>query len=645
MLNLLVNETFWLGLIIVVLLIAVVYLCIKFETARWITGTIATCILFASAVYSCCQLNIYYSAEGGIYGYINSLIRNNQVVEQKGLEFKLTNISLTPTVNENEYSAMFYIDDVLVVEDGVEYGIFINGMPCANNKFADDHLGANFTYNFYGEEDELLMSDKLTIRIALFKNSTYIYLRTSGGSDAVNYWHKYFEKNDVMVNIKPFTYKPNSQFQIVEGSDDNAVYARYYNADNEICYIQNCYKGETLSFPLYNENDRLKFSGWSIDGKQEIDNFVIKEDTNFYACYNTVLSNDDYLKYALQTMKDGVLILDCASVNTVTEGFYKNNTDIKEVKILLASNNNSINIENNAFYGCSNLSKINSFDYIRNIGECAFYGTGFESLALSSSNTLSQGAFDSCNNLKSVQFEVFENTTENLIFGITELPDLTFANCSNLTYVSFPVTLETIGNSVFSYCKSLSSLNILPGIKTIGRNLVYGCNSNIEIKVPYDSKEDLPSGFDANFNVLDYSNQKYANVKYMGSDTNGLNYGGLQTGYWNIGGSTPYNPSLCVGYMSFHEKPYFFKDNYVNSYSYTKYVGGFVGVQNYEVEVELKIIDNYTLQVVNISDTDFDFETMTFKYSYDENGKYLTNIETGEILTHSLFDTNFVIVV
>lgn len=644
MLNLLFNETFWIGIIIVVILVAVVYLCIKFETARWITGTILTCALLGSAIYSCYQLNVYYSAEGGIYGYINGLIKNNQVVEQKGLEFKLNNISLTPTVNENEYSAMFYIDDVLVVEDGVEYGIFINGLPCANNKFADDHLGANFIYNFYGEEDELLMSDKLTIRIALFEKSTYVYLRTNGGSDAVSYWHKYFEKNDVMVNIKAFNYTPSSQLQIVEGSNDNAVYARYYNANNEVCYMQNCYKGETLSFPLYNESDKLKFSGWSVDGEQEIDSYVIKEDTDFYACYNTVLSNDDYLEYALQTMKDGVLVLDCASVKTVKEGFYKNNTDIKEVKILLSSNNNSINIEKNAFYGCSNLSKIDKFDYIRNIGECAFYGTGFESIRLSSSNTLSQGAFDSCKNLKSVSFDVFKNTTENLVFGIKEIPHLTFANCSNLTYVSFPETLERIGNSVFSNCVSLKTLNILPSIKTIGRNLVYGCKSITEIKVPYDSYEELPSGFDAYFNILDYTSERYAPIKYMGSDTNGLNYGGLKSGYWNVGGTTPYNPSLCIGYASFHEAPFAFKENYENSYTYVEYVGGFVGFRNNEVEVDLKIIDNYTLQVVNISDYDFSFDTMTFTYSYDENGRYLTNVETGQVLTHTPFDTDFIII-
>ena len=541
---------------------------------------------------------------------------------------------------------MFYIDDILQIDNSISYGVFVNGIPCSNVKYSTDYVSADFIYNFYGEEDEVLLHDNMAIRIGLYNNSTYIYIRTNGGSNAVNYWNKYFEKNNIEVEIRNIGYKTGSELSFVDGSVDqnNLAYARYYNADEEMCYLQTCYKGETVSFPFYNELDKAKFSGWSTDKKQEITEYVIKEDTAFYACYNVVLSNDEYLDYALKTMKNGVLILDAESVTHIPDGYFRNNLDIIELKILPESGTTAIDIEKNAFYGCKNLKKVNSFTWVGNIGECAFYDTGLTEISLFWDNTLEDGAFDSCVNLKTVEINYYEDDILHNIYGLEVLPERAFANCSKLEKVILPESLKTVKMSAFTYCTSLKKIFIPSSVTKINSNVFYGCSTSLEIQVPYDKMSELPSGFDDNFNTLNYSDSSKATIKLMGKDKNGLNYVGLARGYWNVGGTISYNPAICVCFSAVNKKPFTFKSNQPNTYTYTKQVGGFVGTSNREETIEINIIDNNTVEIVNISNVYGDFETKTFTYTYDSNGKYLTDVDSGKVLTWQAFESNLEIV-
>ena len=63
--------------------------------------------------------------------------------------------------------------------------------------------------------------------------------------------------------------------------------------------------------------------------------------------------------------------------------------------------------------------------------------------------------------------------------SITEIEDLAFLNCINLTNIKLPETLTTIGFNAFQYCVSLTSITIPSSVTTLKPNIFYG-DSNIK---------------------------------------------------------------------------------------------------------------------------------------------------------------------
>jgi hypothetical protein len=60
------------------------------------------------------------------------------------------------------------------------------------------------------------------------------------------------------------------------------------------------------------------------------------------------------------------------------------------------------------------------------------------------------------------------------ISGLTTIKDSAFYDCSNLTSVTIPDSVKTIGDKAFYEC-GLTSVTIPDSVKTIGGNAFYGC--------------------------------------------------------------------------------------------------------------------------------------------------------------------------
>jgi len=190
----------------IVAFIGIIYLCSISSAARIVFGTILVFCIAASAVFSGIKLNQYYSAEGGIYGKIENFFGVNEVENIDEFEYKLNNINLKPTINENEYSAEFFIYENKELTDETNFILLFNNTPCSNVKVGGNYITAEFIYNFYDENENLILNDTMNVRIATYKNYTYIHLTTDGGSDAVKLWNYYFEKNDAILKLKPIEY-------------------------------------------------------------------------------------------------------------------------------------------------------------------------------------------------------------------------------------------------------------------------------------------------------------------------------------------------------------------------------------------------------------------------------------------------------
>jgi hypothetical protein len=88
--------------------------------------------------------------------------------------------------------------------------------------------------------------------------------------------------------------------------------------------------------------------------------------------------------------------------------------------------------------------------------------------------TIGRSAFWNCSGL----------TTINLPAGVTSLGDDAFRYCSGLTTINLPAGLTTIGRSAFLGCSGLTTITLPAGLTSIGGAAFYGCSSLTTIALP-----------------------------------------------------------------------------------------------------------------------------------------------------------------
>jgi hypothetical protein len=143
-----------------------------------------------------------------------------------------------------------------------------------------------------------------------------------------------------------------------------------------------------------------------------------------------------------------------------------------------------------AFYYCWGLTSITLPASVKDIGSLAFYGCyDLNSFSVASSNTRyasasgvllskSQDTLFICPNAKQGNYTIPSN--------VKHISSSAFENCYNLTSVSFPNSLISIGSYAFSYCSGISGNLIFPNnLKKIETGAFYGCaNINGYVSIP-----------------------------------------------------------------------------------------------------------------------------------------------------------------
>ena len=169
-------------------------------------------------------------------------------------------------------------------------------------------------------------------------------------------------------------------------------------------------------------------------------------------------------------------------------------------------------IENRAFYGCSSLTSITIQEGVKSIGNSAFSGCSkLTSIGIPSSVTsIGNGAFYNCSSLtginveennqkycsedgilfnkdktKLIQYPIKKLGTEYIIpSSVASIGNSAFSNCSSLTSIEIPNSVTSIGNSAFSSCSSLTSIEIPNSVTSIGNSAFYNCRSLTSIDIP-----------------------------------------------------------------------------------------------------------------------------------------------------------------
>lgn len=151
-------------------------------------------------------------------------------------------------------------------------------------------------------------------------------------------------------------------------------------------------------------------------------------------------------------------------------------------------------IGDSAFNGCRNLSSITFSKSTTKYGNYAFYDTGITEITITpnmaNANT-GKGLFKSCINLSKVIIQE----------GVTMIPVAMFGGdsvgCDNLTSVTIPTSVKTIGDCAFQSARSLRTIKLHDDITAIGCGAFKGCISMEEITLPKNLtvvKRDLFNG-------------------------------------------------------------------------------------------------------------------------------------------------------
>ena len=147
--------------------------------------------------------------------------------------------------------------------------------------------------------------------------------------------------------------------------------------------------------------------------------------------------------------------------------------------------NSVTSIGDSAFEGCTSLTSITIPNSVTSIGGSAFYNcTSLTSITIPNSVTsIEVYAFENCTSLKSA---VIEANGKKLFE--TTIGDRAFSGCTNLTSVTIPGNVTSIGYDAFSNCNSL-----VANVYNNSTGLTYCKDNNIDYKIvgTYDEFNDI----------------------------------------------------------------------------------------------------------------------------------------------------------
>lgn len=142
-----------------------------------------------------------------------------------------------------------------------------------------------------------------------------------------------------------------------------------------------------------------------------------------------------------------------------------------------------------AFYTCDALERVEIPSTVTDIGEKTFYSCPALKEAIIRAGTVKAGTFYNCRALTTLIISdnatldasftaknAYANgTLETIKIGKGAIGDSAFSNCTNLTTVELGDGVTSIGTSAFIRCTQLPSITIGSGVTSIGKNAFNGC--------------------------------------------------------------------------------------------------------------------------------------------------------------------------
>ncbi len=204
--------------------------------------------------------------------------------------------------------------------------------------------------------------------------------------------------------------------------------------------------------------------------------------------------------YAFQNRKDIYAVYMADSITTIREYAFSGCTNLQSVKL-------SKSLTTLYYYSFRNCTSLTEIEVPKSLTE-------------GSSDGNSYGAFNGCNNIKTVSFEDGCTKIANGLFANCKgletivIPDtvtiiesyafyyatalksivlskelqsigsLAFSNCSSLETVEMPNSVTLVGGNAFEYCTNLSKVTLSKSLESIGSRAFRDCDKITEIEIP-----------------------------------------------------------------------------------------------------------------------------------------------------------------
>ena len=132
-----------------------------------------------------------------------------------------------------------------------------------------------------------------------------------------------------------------------------------------------------------------------------------------------------------------------------------------------------VEIENEAFYGCSSITNVTIPSSVISIGVSAFSECSnlINVIIPDSVKSIGMDAFYSCDSLTSI----------TIPDSVTSIGDGAFANCRNLTEITIPDGVKSIKSWVFNGCNNLTTIIIPNSANEIGEGAFANCAAELTI--------------------------------------------------------------------------------------------------------------------------------------------------------------------
>lgn len=267
---------------VIAAIVAIFYFFNKFKPTQALVGIIAFCALVISALFSFGHLNIYYSAKGGTFGAITSILKKNEVVieeKEQSIDFSFKNVMLMKNAT-GKYSASITSTKKLKLDANESYFIYVNEQPCTTVSCEERDIYATYSYTFLNRdagEYLIIADDVMTFYFAFYDNYSYLYIEIEDGETTNQLWNQYFNKNDFKVKIVkvPSSYYSKAEYKTVNIYANDSLYRK--------AIVR---KGSVYKLPDV-KLDGFRFEGWTLDRinlltEKEI---VIENNINIYGVF------------------------------------------------------------------------------------------------------------------------------------------------------------------------------------------------------------------------------------------------------------------------------------------------------------------------------------------------------------------------